>query len=151
MKHKIKLSIALILSIVLVSLTSPNWAVQAQNNLRPVADTGVIKIGPGQQLRVTVAAGDVNNDNVRVRIVTLGYSEGDCTAAGVCLLSMSSQATSPQMTLGQGEALAVDGNDFLVWQRMRVLSSRPNMRINAIVFDTSTQRVVSIVPLQNIE
>src|SRR5687767_8110675 len=107
MKHRITFSIALILNIVLVSLMGLNPAVQAQNQLRPAGDTGIVKTGPGQQLRVTVAAGDVNNDSIRLRVVRMGYTEGDCTTTGVCKLTLSSQTTSPQITLAPGEALAV--------------------------------------------
>lgn len=144
MKQRIILSIALILSIVLVSLTSADQVAQAQNQLRAVGDTGVIKLGPGQQLRVTVAAGVFYND-LRVSYVRTGYTDSECRTDVACKLFVTSQTTSPVIGLSEGEALVVDGADLVVWQRIMIMSNRPDVTITAIVFDTSTQRVVSIV------
>lgn len=142
MKRRITLSIALLMMIVFVALTSSD-STHAQNQLKPVGGSGLIKVGTGQLLRLTVAAGDVNTDGLRVRIVRTEYAEGECGAGGACRLTVASQTTSPPIQLAAGEALAVDGNDFLVWQRITILSNRRNVKVTGIVFDTSTQRIVT--------
>lgn len=145
MKRKLTLSIALILSITFLLLTGSDSTAQSQNQLKPVADTGVITLGPNQELRVTVAAGDVNgDDNIRVRFRKLEYMQTNCSN-GVCKYAVSSQATSDPITLAPGEAASrkwyeVDLTAF----RGMVLSSSRNVRVTGIVFDTSTQRVVAI-------
>jgi hypothetical protein len=141
MKHRITLSIVLALSMILLTLTSSASKVQAQNNLRFVADSGIVTLGPDQELRVSVAAGDVNgDDNIRVRFTQIGYNM--CNASPK--LCEASRATSNALTVMQGEAASftcIPGSVYGV--RGVVRSSRPDARIVFIVFDTSTQRVVS--------
>lgn len=147
MKRRIKLSIALTLSVVSLSLMRSDQAVNAQNQMRQVADTGVITLGRGQKLRVTVAAGDINGDeNVRVRIVRTGYSPGNCSDGGVCKLTVAAQTTSAPILLSPGEALAaegdIDGADFLVWRTV-VISNRRDVEVNALIIDSATGDVVA--------
>ncbi len=137
MKRRITLSIALVLSIVSVSLTISESAVNAQGNFRHVADSGVTSLGPDQTLRLTVTGGDINGD-VRVRFKRIKYM--DCPASPkICI---ESQTVSPVMPLSANEAASTDatgGN----W-RIIIESNNQNVRTNGIVFDTSTQRIVAM-------
>ena len=151
MKRRIALSIALALSVALVSLTRSDSTAQAQQRGRSFSlDTGIVPLGQSQVLRVTVATGDINGDGpVSIRFRQVGYTQGACSD-GVCKLNVASQTTSAPVMLGNGEGASIDipasfqGGVF-VGVRGVVLSNRRNVRVTAIVFDTSTQRVVTFV------
>ncbi len=77
MKHKITLSIALVLSIMSVLLMSSDSSVEAQNQIRVVGDTGFIAAVLDQDLnsfRVTVNTG-AGNDAVAVRFRRIDYTQ----------------------------------------------------------------------------
>ena len=139
MKRRIMTSIALVLTIVFVSLMISDTSANAQNQLRPVADSGFITLGPNQILRLTVAAADINgDDNIRVRFRRTEYIEQGN------VYKVASQNTSAAITLAPGEAVGYDhiGNFNI---RGVVLSSSRKVKVQGIVFDTSTQRVVTFI------
>lgn len=139
MKRRVLSIITLSLIIGAALFIASDQAADAQGQMRPVADSGVITLGPNQVLRVTVAAGDVNgDDSIRVRFRQTQYIEQGN------VYRIISQTTSPAITLAPNEAAVVDAADYVVWRTV-VLSNRPNARVTSIVFDTSTQRVVSII------
>ena len=146
MKRKITLSIALILSVILVSLISSDSTVWAQPPQRFAADTGMVTLGPNQVLRVTVATGDLNGDDtVNVRLRWIEYTQGVCNSGGVCKHAIESQNTSTPVTLAPGEVVSFDHIGNFNFLRGVVLSNSRKLRVNAIVFDTSTQRVVAMI------
>ena len=143
MKRRITLSIAIALSIVALSLTSSDTAVSAQNQLRVVGDTGVVKLGPNQVLRVSAVDGDTDGaDFLLFRRV--GYTQDACDGA-VCKLVPSSQTTSSPISLMPGEAVTfqvgpdVQGNGV----RVVALSNGRNMRGNASIVDQVTGATVT--------
>ena len=150
MKRRITLSIALTLSVVLVSLMSSDQAAKAQQGRRVVGDTGIITLGPSQVLRMTVNSdedGDVDGADFLV-FRRIEYSQGACGGSGVCKLAVASQTTSNPIALMPGEAALYDisdGTSNTVGVRGVVLSNRRNVRVTGIVFDTSTWRVVTFV------
>lgn len=150
MKRRISLSIAVALSIVLVLLTSSDSTVTAQNQLRVVADTGVITLGPNQVLRVTVAAGDVNGDDpLRVRFRQIKYAQGVCSG-GICKHSIESQTTSAPVTLAPNESAVVDAADYVLW-RIVVFASNRNVRATGTIINANTGEVTSNIIMANTE
>ena len=143
MKRRIILSIAITLSIVAISLTSSDTAVSAQNQLRVVGDTRVIKLGPNQVLRVSAVDGDTDGSDFLV-FRRVGYTQDACNGA-VCKLVPSSQTTSSPLSLMPGEAVTfqvgpdVQGNGV----RVVALSSGRNMRGNASIVDQVTGATVT--------
>jgi len=143
MKRRITLSIAITLSIVAISLTSSDTAVSAQNQIRIVGDTGVIKLGPNQVLRVGAVDGDTDGSDFLV-FRRVGYTQDACNG-GVCRLVASSQTTSSPIALMPGEAVSfqvgpdVQGNGV----RVVVLSNGRNMRGNASIVDQVTGATVT--------
>jgi hypothetical protein len=133
MKDKVRLSIALVFSVVLLSTT-----VMAQGGLKPVADTGMITLGTNQVLRITVATGD-GDDNIRVRFRRMEYMEQDNVYRVV------STNTSTTIALTSGEATSIDISNLGSGVRGVVLSNNPKVKVLGVVFDTSTQRIVSIM------
>lgn len=148
MKRRIILSIALALSVVLVSLMSSDSRVEAQQQQRFRADSGIITLGPNQILRVTVM-GALDLNDLYFRVNRQSYTQGTCDSGGVCKHTIASQTTSNPIMLMPGEAALFDipasflGGVF-IGVRGVVLSNSRNVRVTGIVFDTSTQRVVSL-------
>lgn len=138
MKRKITLSIALVVSLIVLLLTSFDSRVEAENQMRYVADTGFIKPGPNQELRVSVAVGDVNGDQIHVRFRRLKYIEQGN------IYKVASQTTSPPITLSADEAASVDAADLAVW-RLMVLSDSKNMRVTVQLIDKTTGQVDSVL------
>ena len=143
MKAIVTLSIAFVFCVLLLSTTAT-----AQGGLKPIADCGMIPLAPNEELRLTVAVGDVNNDNIRIRFRLIEYTAGVCTGT-VCKHLVISQAITPPVTLNANEAAStafpttVAGEDVR-YVRGVVLSDSQNVRVRGIVFDTSTQRINSI-------
>ena len=152
MKRKITLSIALALSLVLISLTASDSIVKAQpQQPRAAFDSGMVTLGANQTLRVSVV-GDWNGDNdVNVRFRKTEYApEGACGSGGVCKYSIASQSTSAPLTLMPGEAAYYD-QSLPMWLRIRVLSSSRNVRVTAAIIDTVTGATVTQIIMANTE
>jgi hypothetical protein len=150
MKRRITLSIALTLSVVLVSLMSSDQAAKAQQGRRIAGDTGIITLGPSQVLRITVNSDeDGDSDGADFLVFRrIEYSQGACGGGGVCKLAVASQTTSNPIALMPGEAALYDiseGASNTVGVRGVALSNRRNVRVTGIVFDTATWRVVTFV------
>jgi hypothetical protein len=143
MKRKLTLSFALVLSITILLLTSSDSRVEAQNQIRIVADTGVMKPGPNQALRLTVNAG-AGSDTVTVRFRRQQYIQTACSG-GVCKYSVSSQTTSDPITLSPGEATAWYELDLTGFYRAMVLSNSRDVIVNAQIVNTSTGEITSSI------
>jgi hypothetical protein len=143
MKRRLTLVITTALVVMMTSLISSDNLTSAETQLRPVAGTGVVKLGPGQLIRVSVATGDVNGDaDIQVRFAQTRYIEQGN------IYRVNSRNLSPVITLAPDEAATadsvVDAADLVIWQTS-VLSSSRNVRVTAVVVDASTQRVVSVI------
>ena len=138
MKHKITLSIALALSVVLVSLMSSDSTAKAQQPQRYRADTGLVKLGPGQILRITASPAGGNYTFV---FRQTGYMQTSCNG-GVCKLAVESQSTTNPIPLLSGEAAFYDigGGDTGTHEvRGVVLTNSQNVKVNAAVIDGAQQ------------
>ena len=82
MKRTLGLTIALVLSIVFVSLMSPDSTARAQHQSSFRTDSGLITLGQNQVLRLTVP-GLAGNDTMNVRSGVMHYPQGIC-AGGIC-------------------------------------------------------------------
>jgi hypothetical protein len=153
MKRRIILSVAFTLSVVLISLTrSDSTRAEPPATFMAVADTGVVKLGADQELRIT---GDWNGDGtVGLRFRWMEYMQGPCNG-GVCQLTVSSQNISAPMALMPGEALsvAVDPSDTSgnTYARGVVLSSNKNVIVTAEIIDITTGKVISHIIMANTE
>ena len=148
MKRKIILSIALVVSIVLVSLTSSDSTAKAQQQNRFKADTGIVTLGPNQILRIVVDPTDPS-ENTFLRFRQMGYMQSTCSG-GVCKLAVASQNTSAPITLMPGETATFDiPSSFLggvsVAVRGVVESNNRDVRVNAMIIDNATGEVLSVL------
>src|SRR5687768_13242660 len=148
MKRRISLSIALALSVILLSLMSSDSTVTAQNQMRAVADTGVVTLGPNQILRVAAAAGALNDDDMRVSFRRIKYAQGACNGDGVCKQSIVSQSMSAPITLAPNESAVVDAADYVIW-RVVVFSNNRNARVTGAIINVSTGETTSQIIVAN--
>ena len=149
MKRKTTLLIAVVVSIVAVSLISFESRVTAENQIRVVGDTGVITLGPNQELRVTAAPpGDVDGADFLV-FRRIGYMQDACSG-GVCKLVAASQTNSGPIELMPNEAAMTRvGPEIHNNVRVVVLSNRRRMRATATIIDMTTGNVVSQIIVAN--
>jgi hypothetical protein len=151
MKRKITLSLALVLSVVLVSLLSSDRTAQAQNQIRIIADTGVITLGPGQVLRVSITSPRDAASGLPTGFRRIEYAQGACEG-GVCKQTIESQTTTDVVTLAPGEAASIDLRRCVypvcggVYVRGVVLSSSRDVKVNAMIIDEITGEIVAVIP-----
>ena len=143
MKRKMTSSIALALTVLLSVMTFVPTA-QGQQRLKPVADTGVVPLGPNQILRLTVAAGDVNGDGIEVRFGKAAYMPLGCNNDGVCKHGLSSQSLSAPVMLNPGEAASIDITNSGPVRGM-ILSNNQNVRVNAMIVDMTTGKIIAVL------
>ena len=147
MKRKITLSLALVLSVVLLSLTSSDQPARAEQRQRFAADTGVITLGPNQALRLTVVGpvGVVNPDHHILEFRRINYTENVCSG-NVCKQALASVSNSEAITLLPGEAASVTIGPEIYGNGIRaaVISNSRDVQVNIMIIDTATGNVVSM-------
>ena len=149
-KRRITVSISLALSLLLTLLSLPSTA-QGQPRRRPVADTGIITLGQNQVLRITVRVSDTNAEDTTVRFRRQGFNAVFADGS-VRKYIVASQDTSAPITLMPGEGASIDiprsflGEDYLSVRGV-VLSSSPNVQVNALIVDTTTGNATAIIAI----
>jgi hypothetical protein len=139
MKRRILLSIAPALSVILLSLTSSDSRVAAQNQIRIVADTGVVTLGPNQMLRIAVDGKFGTETETAIRFGQIEYAQSVCNG-GICRLAVASQTTSDPIPLMPGEAVSYDIYEHEMQHAVRgvVLSNGRDVQVNAYIINTVT-------------
>ena len=152
MKRRITLSIALALSLILISLTSSDSTAKAQNQLRVVADTGIITLGPNQVLRITATGdGQVLGNLLTIRFRQIEYAqESNCNGNEACKLNVIAQATSNPIRLAPGEAASQE-LVATTYGRGMILSNSSRVRATAMIIDTVTGKTTSQIIMANTE
>ena len=113
------------------------------------ADSGVVTLGPDQILRITVN-GLAGNDTLNVRMRWMQYAAQGCSGMPpVCRHMVVAQGVTPVQTLGPDDALSFDVQQVGTGVRVVVESNSAKTRVLGIVFDTSTQRIVSQIIVAN--
>ena len=139
MKRKIILSIAIVVSLTIILLTSSDSRVEAQNQVRIIADTGVITLGPNQILRITVNSRQ-GNDTIKLRFRKQEYIE-TVTAGGIRKLVLSSQDTSDFITMAPGEAVSYNINELGLGRELGCgvySDTTQNIHVNLHIINTVT-------------
>lgn len=139
MKRKITISIALVLSIFLVSLMSSDRTAQAQTTATTMP-VGFMTLGPNQLLRVTVV-NTAGNRNAAVRFGQQSYMQEICNG-GVCKHVIASQNISAPVMLMPDEAASFDIPNTGSGVRGAVLSNSPDVQVTAMLINTVTGEVV---------
>ncbi len=156
MKHRITLSIALVLGVAFLSLMSFGaTAAAAQAAAAPqryFADTGVITLGPNQLLRVTVAPAANSNTGATVSFNNKFYIcdiPGCLLGCGggqrLCILTADSETTTDPVRLMASESASMDitptPNSSAV--RCMVTVDRSDVKVKALIIDTTTGAISS--------
>lgn len=143
MKRRITISVALALGILLCVVASASTA-SAQLPADFRTDTGIVKLGPNQMLRVRVAAGDLNADEtVTVSFNRMNYTQGPCSG-GVCRLVSAGTVTAGPYTLASNEAVALE-LVATTYGRSVVMSSSRNARVTMEIIDRTTGQIIAIL------
>ena len=146
MKRRIILSIALTLSSTLLLLTNSDSTVKAQNQIRVVADTGMITLGPNQKLRLSIFDDTDGAEKISFRRTV--YAPGVCSG-GICKHTASPPITSPVITLQPGESALYDLID--PQGQVKVLSNSRRTKVTAMIIDTVTGEIVTQIIMANTE
>lgn len=152
MKRRIVLTVAFSLSVILMSLASSDSTTKAQQRGRLFQwDTGVVKLGPNQVLRLFGDAngdGDVDgNDYLVFREIKYGQSACD---GSVCkLVTLSSTRNGPHKLI-PGEAISMELT-ATTFGRGIVTSNRRDLRITASIINTTTGETTSHIIMANTE
>ena len=143
MKRRITTSIAVTLSVVLLTTASFTSKATAAPPLKYHADSGIVALGPNQMLRVMVAN---RLDTASIRFTRIEYTQDSCDAAGACKHIISSQTTSNLITLAPGEGASFDiaGHETQAAAVRGVVSiNLINVQVTAVIIDTTTGKVDS--------
>lgn len=140
-RKKLPLIALLTVAVLGVSLVR-NQAAQA--NLRHLADTGLITVGPNQKIRLTAAAADFGGA-LKIRFTVLNYGQGEC-AGNVCRAAVVSRTETEITNLAPGETAFVNGDPdqpIIVGRSRIVVEGNKPMLVNLQIVDTVTGQVMS--------
>jgi len=145
MKYKITFSIALVLSIVLISLMNSDSTAQAQRNRSYLYDSGVVRPGPNQMLiGLLVPSGFQDSQMINVRSRQMQYAQDSCTGS-LCKHSVASETVSEPVSLvsdeGMSDSIAPAPSSSAV--RLVFESNNPNLQVIGQVVDVETGAVLS--------
>src|SRR2546422_2257006 len=140
MTRKMIFSLTLTLSLLLSLVSLPATAQAAPPPQRFRFDSGVVNLGVGEVLRITVN-GTSGNDTISVRLRWMQYGAQGCSGMPpVCRHMVVSQGTTPVEALDPDDALSFEINGTGVQGtgavRAVVDSNSPNTRVLGVVFDT---------------
>jgi hypothetical protein len=155
MNYRTRVLIALTVIILLsVATLTPTSSAQQRHRFR--ADTGVITLGMGQVLRITLSSEAFEDQNViRPRFVWMRYGPMVCNTEGVCRQMVQSHGTTAPVTINQSEAASFDMQGTGGGVRVAVLADyNANGVVDAadlMIINSATGEVVSHVIMANTE
>jgi len=147
MERKTRWSLLITISL-LASVVSLPLPAQAQQGQKFRGDTGIVTVGMGQVLRITVN-GQSGNDTFRVRFAWTKYLQSSCNADGVCRHIVQSQGTTAPVNLGANEGASYDVQGFGGGVRVGVFISGGDVDTDALIINTATGEVVSQIIVAN--
>jgi len=102
-------ALAAITVIILLSLSTLAPTASAQQRRRFRADTGVVTLGIGQVLRITLSSEAFEDAAiVRTRFVWMRYGPMNCNTEGVCRQMVQSQGATAPVIINQSESASYD-------------------------------------------
>jgi len=139
--------------IILLSVATLAPTISAQQRHRFRADTGLVTLGMGQVLRITLSSEAFEDAAiVRTRFVWMRYGPMNCNTEGVCRQMMQSQGATAPVIINQSESASYDmqGPGSV---RVEVLADyNANGTVDAadaMIINTSTGETVSHVIMAN--
>ena len=146
MKRKITISIAFVLTIVPVLLLNADSSVEAENQVRYTAGSGLVALAPGENLSLTING--TGDDPIVVRFRRTRYVRTNC-ADGVCRYVVESQTTTPAMISAPNQSSKLDlmGSQLEPDEagNLEVLSSSRNATVTVQISDAVTGQTKSVL------
>ena len=147
MKRSMLFSVALAVSVILLSVVSSDSVTQAQQRKLFQWDTGVVSLGPNQVLRIT---GDWNGDgDTTVGFKEIKYEQGACNG-NVCKLIIIGTTTSGPLNVVAGEGISLE-LVATTYGRGIVTSNRRDVQVTASIINTTTGETTSHIIMANTE
>jgi hypothetical protein len=143
MRRRLTGSIALALSVVLLSLMSSDSTTHAQPSEKYVWDTGIVAVGLKQVLRVNAGMNACMCDG-SVKFRRISYTQTVPDAEGVTKLELNSVFVTNVVPLMPGEGVLYVAGEAGVY-RVMVLSNTRNPQVNASITDTETGQIDVII------
>ena len=150
MKRQSTLSIALALSFFMSIVSFPLTAQGQQPPKRFRGDIGVITLGIGQVLRITVNGKD-GNDTFRVRFAWMKYMPAGCNTDGVCRHTLQSQGITAPVNVGANEAASYDVQGTGGGVRLNVFVAAGDVNGDGQIINTAAGEVTSHVVIWFVE
>ena len=149
MKRQSKLSIVISVGLLLSTLSFP-LRVEGQQGRKLKGDTGIISLGAGQILRLTVNGKD-GNDAFRVRFAWKKYMPAGCNAEDVCRHTVQSQGITAPVNVGANEAASYDVQGTGGGVRVTVFVAAGDVNGDAEIINTATGEVTEHVVIWFVE
>ena len=141
MKARKITSIAIVLSVVILSLISSAPTAHAKKERVFSVDTGIITLGPNQMMRIVTNNNDPEAGYV-VRFSQMTYS--GTSSSGTSRYTRVSQTTSDPIPVAPGEGFSIDiGTSENL--RVVVSSDSPELLVTAQIIDTTTGNIIAIL------
>jgi len=138
--------------IILLSAATLAPTISAQQRHRFRADTGLITLGLGQVLRVTLSSEAFEVvSTTRPRFVWMRYGPMNCNTEGVCRQMIQSQGTTTPVPVTQNEAASFDMQGTGGGVRVSVFVAAGDVTGDALIINSATGEVVSHVIMANTE
>ena len=151
MNYRTRVLIAVTL-IILLSVATLAPTISAQQRHRFRADTGLVTLGMGQVLRITLSSEAFEDANViRPRFVWMRYGPMNCNTEGVCRQMVQSQGTTTPVNVSQNEAASFDMQGTGGGVRVAVFVATGDVNGDALIINSATGEVVSHVIMANTE
>ena len=151
MNYRNRIVMAMTLIILLSAATlAPTISAQQRHRFR--ADTGLITLGLGQVLRVTLSSEAFEVvSTTRPRFVWMRYGPMNCNTEGVCRQMIQSQGTTTPVPVTQNEAASFDMQGTGGGVRVSVFVAAGDVTGDALIINSATGEVVSHVIMANTE
>ena len=145
-----KRQILSVLLVVSLFIAMNSWPVkgQGQQRRRFRADTGVVTLGLGQVLRITIASEGFESS---VGFAWTKYMLASCNTDGVCRHTVQSQGVTAPVNVGAGEAASFDVQGTGGGVRVSVRVSTSDVTGDAQIINTATGEGTSHVIMANTE
>lgn len=151
MKYKNRKLMALGLAL-LISLATFAPTSRAQQRRRFRADSGVVTLGMGQILRITISS-EGFEDGFRARFNWAKYMPAGCNPEGVCRHTVQSRGATALVNVARGEAASFDMQGTGGGVRVEVLADYNGNGIvdaaDLMIINTATGETVSHVIMAN--
>ena len=151
MKRQSILTIAMALGLFMSFVSFPLTAQAQQPPKRFRGDTGVITLGMGQVLRITIASEGFEDTIFAVRFAWMKYMPTGCNADGVCRHMIQSQGVTAPVNFGANQAASDDVQGTGDGVRVSVFVAAGDVNGDAQIINTATGEVTSHVVIWFVE